>query len=199
MNSGRGVTSLDLWGGMPGEGVFGDGRGGGGLFGPLPVNPFTPPNGLPDNPFASAAPYSLIPLPLNPLLPNSFTQFSINVAFPSPLVGVQFSIATTPFGQTFYAFGPQVGKALTGVSWSYSVNNLTFRVGTGPAGMSQALTGGSWNVGAGYYGGGQYSWATGTWFWRGTSWGGGVLTPQIGIGLTYGWPAPTPTGTPGGY
>jgi len=39
----------------------------GGLFGRLPVNPFTPPNALPkNNPFAPGAAFSLIPPPLNP-------------------------------------------------------------------------------------------------------------------------------------
>jgi RHS repeat-associated protein len=201
LSSGRGLSPLDQWGGMPGEGGFGDGgRGGGsGLFDPLPVNPFTPPNPLGQNPFAPATAFTL-----TPPLPSSFTQLTIGFSWPLPYVGtlfgVQWSRATTPFGQTFYGFGPQVGRAPTVLSVSVTVNPLTSHVGTGAAGMTQALTGWSWNAGYGRWGGGgQWSWGFSSWPWETTSWGGGFFTPQAGVALMYGWPAATPVPSPGGY
>jgi RHS repeat-associated protein len=185
-------------------GSFGDGGGGGGggLFGGLPVNPFTSPNALADNPFSQNVPFTLDVPPQNPLLPSSFTQLTIGFSWPLPYVGtlfgVQWSMATTPFGQTFYGLGLQINRAPTIGSVSVTVNNLTSRVGTGPAGMTQALTGGSWNVGGGYGVGGQFSWATGTWY-QPTSWGGGFFTPQGGIALMYGWQGATPTRQSGGH
>jgi len=100
---------------------------------------------------------------------------------------VQFNISTTVYGQTFYSFGPQIGRAPTGVSFAATGNVPSSGYSTGSTGLSQALSGWSWNAGVGVLIGGQWSFNSLFHPFQVSTYGGGVMTPQVGLSLTYGW------------
>src|SRR6266487_2832321 len=156
-----------------------------------PGQPNTPPP-LPPSPpaFNPTVPFTLDAPPLDvPQVPD-FQQYTLNIGLPflRGLFGLSVSVSKDIYGQTYFSFGPQIGKS---VPYFASVSATGNWVSTGsPAGpnqIAQALQGLSWNAGGGSVVGLQWSWAFNRWPWQPSTAGVGLMSSQGGMGLNYTW------------
>jgi RHS repeat-associated protein len=117
-----------------------------------------------------------------------FYSGNLNVAIPTPwtgtLVGVTGAATLDKYGKVYVGFGPNIGKAWTGVSGSLTAGWLNQTTSPTEETLQGFLAGHALNIGGGYWGGGSltYSPTSGS-----TATNLGFFTPQIGIGYTYSW------------
>lgn len=100
------------------------------------------------------------------------------------MFGVTGAVTIDRSGQVYVGFGPNVGKALTGISGSATAGWLNQAATPNPQQLQGFLSGHGFNAGGGYWVGGGVTYSPGT---GGTATNLGFFSPQIGAGYTYSW------------